>query len=588
MGYFTKQIRQILTVGLLSAYFAGCADQNSAAPGEGTDPTLHTHRSFLPVLSGGSLDGHGYSRLSVVDGLKPSRVFTVDTLDHGIQIFDHGHFHTGKYDKAKFQIDEFHMTTLMYSRSDRLFRLDLSEVTAPESVQVSSEAQAASICHETMVRGNDFVNQNNSRLVYRVKAANAVNCDAGVWHLVRLGMSPADPPLTPPATITRVVDGIYHPDTGALTGWVVVENQVLKRYDADFLMAPQSAKLPDASPVTVGDATTLEVWSRLSDRQSLLLRVGDRLMRYNTLTDQATVVFNAQSDKGVLYEEFYSGAVEYLSDGVAVYFFARVGTVATLYRLPIDDANPVATALTTETGVDDPSTDILPSDDTDEKKRLKLAQRLKIGWAYLTNGNVAYTVGYLWQREATSTLAGQDSYAPFQVKMVSKTGSASVAAINTELDRALVALRGAAGKLYAFTVDKATLGATPKMRVIDDSAPASGGTLSDARFVGETYANVFDPRENTWALKSMILQQDRRLISYDPVLGEKRLDIGQFAAAETGVVNFAWSRGHPFGLMTVANYGNNEGAVYYFNADKANSLVSVPLEGESVHHKAGG
>lgn len=564
-------------VGLLATLVAGCPSKPVTTAGV----SGHKHESFLPIVSGGN--EMGWSSLTVVDSDNPSHVMPIDALDNGIQVFDHGHFHSGTFDKTTFKVKNFHMTTLMYAKSDGFFRLDLAERAMPYKVQVSSEPKAATICHETMVRGNDFVNQDLSRLVYKIGAlvtttvvTNGVStdvtklkCDGNTWHLIRLGMAPSDAPLNPPTSLTRVIDGLYHEDTGALIGWIAVDNGKLTRYDADFALARHVATLPNSVEVAVDAPESVEVWTRLADRKSVLIQVGEQLLRYNPLTDQASVVFSSLSGTRTLKREHFSGAVDFFSDGAAVYFFSKVGDMASLNRLPLDTEAATPTVLTTE------------NEGPAELNSAGGVINERIGWIYLTKDQVAYVKGYPYSS------ADEKAYADYQVKMVHKTnGSAAVTAVTTDTNRALTGLRGVGDKLYLFSLDKASLHAGHKMRVISDANPSSGGVVSDnLRLVGETYSDVFDPTQNVWALKTMILQKERRLIAYDPVLEKELFDIGQLSIGQTGMPNFAWSRGHQFGLLTVASDGSDVGTVYYFDADVRNSLVNVGMSGKSVNHK---
>ena len=498
--------------------------------------------TFLPVL-GKSSSGIADS-LSLVDIGRPSRATEIDAVSGGgIQVFDHGHFHTGMYDPSNFKISQFHLSTLIYSHSDELRRLDLADTIKPVSVRVSAEASASNICHETMVRGNDFVDQNNSRLVYRVG-----DCDKGAWHLVRLGMSAATVPLTPPVTMSKVVDGVYNAQTAALDGWIAVEGGFLKHFDADFALPGQNM-LVGSTPLAVVDPQSVAVLVQQAGH-TVLIRVDGRLLRYDQNTDRAEVVYDALG--GQIWD--------YLSDGDALYFFVYTSSdgAMTLYRMPLTGTTPVATRLAKETVGN------------------------KLGWFVLTTDYLTYVLA----DQVTDFNGNLLGYNNYQVKMVHKTSGASpVTILNPEGTRGLVNIRGVGGKVYLFTMDS-TMRANPSMRVIDETSLASGGTVETGyRFVGETYSDVFYPTKNAWGIKSLILQKDRQIVAFDPIVGAN-VSIGQLPAGDSGVVNFAWSRGHQYGLMTVANYGSDWGRVYYYDAERAGSLASVGLsDNRSINHK---
>gem|GEM_PF-4252073 len=548
MGYITKRQVSGLAAGLVAALLAGC---ENATPTSRVEP-LHTHTSYMPFVGMSTKDGvSSVNSISAVNGSDPSKILPLDSLDKGdFQVFDHGHFHTGKYDPKTFKISQFHMTTLIYSRSDALRRLDLAEPTAPVSVQVSSESNASNICHESMVRGNDFVNQDNSRLVYRVG-----DCETGAWHLVRLGMSPTTLPIVPPPAISKVVEGVYNAQTAALDGWIAVEGGTLKRFDPDFAL-PGRSVLVGSTPVAVSNKETVAVLSQLADGHTVLVSVDGRVLRYDQSTDQAVVL--SDSPGGEIWD--------YASDGEALYFFVYTpvftpsdGTM-TLYRMPLTGANSVATEL------------------------MKEVAGIRVTWWVMTTNYF----GYVLADKAPDVNGKLLGYKDYQIKMVHKTsGAAPVAVLGPEGARGLVNIRGVGSKVYVFTMDS-TMRANPSMRVIDETNLTSGGTVEAGyRFAGETYSDVFDATRNIWEIKTLMLQKDRRIVAYDPFLAAVKFNIGQLAVGESGVVNLAWARGHQYGLMTVASFGSDWGRIFFYDAEKADSLVSVISDSDhmSVNHK---
>lgn len=133
------------------------------------------------------------------------------------------------------------------SAGGNLLRVNLLVTGAPAPAQVSSESAATiddlcSLNGATPALGTnanyvavqsyvDYANPENSVYFYRLPGSGGTcNTPADVIHMVKLGMSATDAPIT-----ARMPAAVVHdPATGAITGFIVNEGTALTMYDENF------------------------------------------------------------------------------------------------------------------------------------------------------------------------------------------------------------------------------------------------------------------------------------------------------------------------------------------------------------------
>lgn len=190
-------------------------------------------------------------------------------------------------------------------------------------VQVSNESLAHQMCD--LVDGgvkSDFANVDNSQYVYRLSGTDEV-CDTAddIWKMVTIGMDAMQSPIMAKTPVIDIADA----NTGAISGWLVIDNGALQRCDADFT---------DCSfIVAVTDYANYKL--KMADN-FYLLEIDNQLFSYNT-------------SSGVL-----SSAIFTFINGTHITVAASDSSMAyfghgnALYQFPVDGAS-IATILTSET-----------------------------------------------------------------------------------------------------------------------------------------------------------------------------------------------------------------------------------------------
>lgn len=136
----------------------------------------------------------------------------------------------------------------LYKFSDgHIYGVGLLTASAPAAVQISSESQATiddlcSLNGANTLLGtdvnyvatqyyNDYANPANSVYFYRLPGPSGTcNTSGDIIHMVKLGMSSADAPIT----ALMPVAVIHNPTSGAITGFIVNEGSALTEYDENF------------------------------------------------------------------------------------------------------------------------------------------------------------------------------------------------------------------------------------------------------------------------------------------------------------------------------------------------------------------
>ena len=195
-------------------------------------------------------------------------------------------------------IEDHHLDTFLYKKNARIYKVDVSNVYDPKSVQLSAEGQANSICHEWDRWADDFQNSENSRYIYYVSD----DCVSGEWRMVRLGNSVTDLPDILPANIDYTVSHINNQQTGELVAWLVVEKinsvSTLVRYDQDFQIQSRQVIIP-----VVEEGVKIELLAFTSDEKVLLANHNQILFYDDSVANRAIVdtvsVFDVNEQKTI-------------------------------------------------------------------------------------------------------------------------------------------------------------------------------------------------------------------------------------------------------------------------------------------------
>jgi len=307
--------------------------------------------NYLPYVLLNYSPGKSYpANLLAVNENNPSVTGTKAIEGGGSEIkvlrarFNHGNFDSGNQ-----IISDFRLDTLLYVQNNNLFRTDLHHVKQPQRFQLSSEFQANSICHQRDTWAQDFANFSNSRYVYYVNS----DCQdsGGEWHMVSLNMSNTEPPENLFININYLVTSVRDTATGALDGWLIIDQSgLLTLYDTEFLNG-SSVKFNGAS---VQRQTNVEflIDNKLGHK---LIKVDENIVWYNStnkIIDNKTQVFPAAVNAS---RQFY----QWRSDGEFLYFSLEhinpddsTLSASELYRVALSGTQPVELLMTEDAKIE--------------------------------------------------------------------------------------------------------------------------------------------------------------------------------------------------------------------------------------------
>ena len=327
----------ILMILFLTAGCGSSGDNGGGGPPITPPSTGGSYAASTYLLYAVSVDATG--SLSALDPATPALPITVETGsdivmdedDHNI--FDpnsYGMYQSGTYNSTTKTVTNLHPHAVIYAKTDgKLYRVSALKSGSPTPVQVSSESGADLLCVGT-VEGfmgtpvSDFANPDNSQYIYVLPGVDSnCNTEDDEWKMVRLGMSASDTPVSAKPIIEMLLDL----NTGAITGWLVIDAGELKKCNANF---------------TACGTTLMLVTSEVNEMLALgsnrsLLNIDDQLFVYdgdaNTLSDP---IFTIPLGAGVIASA---------ADDNHLYFAHE----QTIYKAPIDGSD-LASELAIESG----------------------------------------------------------------------------------------------------------------------------------------------------------------------------------------------------------------------------------------------
>ena len=234
-----------------------------------------------------------------------------------------GFVRSALYNSTKKTLTDLHTYAVIYPKIDgRLYKASALKSSSQTPVQVSNENLAQQMCD--MADGgvkSDFANVENSQYVYRLSGVDEL-CDTtdDIWNMVTIGMDSDQSPILAKPPIIDIGDT----DTGALTAWLVNDNNALQRCDANFTNCSFIREVTDYVNYKL----------KMAD-QFYLLEIDNQLFSYdissNTLSSAIFTIANGT---------YITVAA---SDANMTYF----GHGNTLYQFPVDGST-TATILTSE------------------------------------------------------------------------------------------------------------------------------------------------------------------------------------------------------------------------------------------------
>lgn len=231
---------------------------------------------------------------------------------------------TGVYNGITKTLTDVHSYAVIYPKTDgKLYKTSALKGDSLTPVQVSSENLAHQMCD--MINGgvkSDFSNTENSQYIYRLSGIDEL-CDTidDIWKMVTIGMDATQSPII---AKTPVID-IGDTDTGAITGWLVSDNNALQRCDANFTNCS----------FIVNVANSVNYKLKVADN-FYLLEIDNQLFSYNISSNTLSPAIFTITNGTYITVAATDGSMTYFGHGNA------------LYQFPVDGTS-VATILTSET-----------------------------------------------------------------------------------------------------------------------------------------------------------------------------------------------------------------------------------------------
>lgn len=225
---------------------------------------------FFETIDGGAADRATPTSRSIValDPTTPTFPITVDSGSTGQAI----PIPYGTFDPATKEVSGLHIRTVIYEKGGKWFKASaLKGGAAPTPVQLSNENGASSLSSNDITVAADFAEHNNARLIYHLPGPDGFfNTNDDVWMMTKVGMAATAPPITAKEPLAPIYDKV----AGALTGWLAIDGNAVKRFDADF---------------TVGTAVTVMNFTTNAMKMDftfdvIFLRIDNGLYAYNTAT----------------------------------------------------------------------------------------------------------------------------------------------------------------------------------------------------------------------------------------------------------------------------------------------------------------
>lgn len=266
-----------------------------------------------------------FGGLNFVDPSDPVSLFVIDpgTIDH--------HLATGIFcgipNYMTHSISAYNLSTVVYVRDGKFWRVSTLKGAPKTPVQVSSESNAGNI--EILKTISDYADHEQSIIVYAVPGPDGIiNTLDDEYKMIRLNMSATDPPqfldignFSSTAGFNLPLIWPLYGKDGSIGGFLSIYGRTLARYDADFNHVIDIA--PANSSIAIG------IYDNAIYQGSLIPVVIDGLLRFVNVTDNSITkpiyLFSTINWYGI---EEQDGSFYYYVDG------------AKILKVPGDGVNP--------------------------------------------------------------------------------------------------------------------------------------------------------------------------------------------------------------------------------------------------------
>ena len=205
----------------------------------------------------------------------------------------------GTYNSGTQTLGQPYIGQMVFVQNGKFFKVDLRKGGAGLApVQVSNETGADNLCSFRPYRLVDYVNPDNTTLLYSQPGPNGT-CDNtsgsdDVWKVIKLGMSATTAPLAAKPLVVGL-----HNTSGAAVGWLAINGTSLTRYDDSFA---------NPSPLTSITAGTdvFELTLHAGGVEKAMVNINKTLQIYDcatTVSPQPITSFNGVAIHGTATDE---------------------------------------------------------------------------------------------------------------------------------------------------------------------------------------------------------------------------------------------------------------------------------------------
>jgi hypothetical protein len=224
-----------------------------------------------------------FGSLNFVDPSDPAHPITIDpgTINHHLAA---GIF-CGIPNYATHTISAYNLSTVVYVRDGKFWRVSTLKGAPKTPVQVSSESNAVNI--EILKTISDYADHEQSIIVYAVPGPDGIiNTLDDEYKMIRLNMTATDPPMfldignfsSTAGYNLPLIWPLYGKD-GSIGGFLSIYGRTLGRYDADFNHVIDIA--PANSYIAIG------IYDNAIYLGNLIPVVIDGLLRFVNVTDNS-------------------------------------------------------------------------------------------------------------------------------------------------------------------------------------------------------------------------------------------------------------------------------------------------------------
>lgn len=316
----------VLSSQLLLSGCSGCSD-STLTLGPGTPPTSSGTTVDTSITDGAGLylfhaagnvsspDVVSVAAFDIANSLEPRRIAIAQGPVYGVRGMVKAVVNASV---SPTQLENAWLETVIFQGNDRLYKASTNGGTTLSVEQISTATINGNILDNFVAE--DYSNHANSAYFYK---------DGSGWFMIKQDFDSTSPPVT----AMEPVSAIYNNSTGAIDGWLALDNGVLKFLNSDFVFQNELATaVTSVSALNSGE----EGYVVLLINQANIHVFDTSTLMTSSIHPLSGATFHAS-----------------ISDGEVVYFIERTATGTVNVRQVLNSSPPSVppTPLATEIGI---------------------------------------------------------------------------------------------------------------------------------------------------------------------------------------------------------------------------------------------